>query len=179
MSSQYLLPCSCGQKVRIEPAQAGGQVACSCGARLTVPTLRGLRLLDVAPPDKSSLGRPASGRWGPVQAAMFSIGLLVTVASLIVFAYTCWQYLQVIPLTKDRTADINKVEGEQIEQMDLMQSLAAYEDLATTGLPEASPPLWIRFQTLAAQKRSLMIGTGIFALLGTIATLAALVIRTR
>jgi hypothetical protein len=82
MSAQYLLPCSCGQKVRVEPAQAGGQVACACGANLNVPTLRGLKQLEIAPPDEAAVRRSAGRQWGPVRGAMFSIGLLVVVISL-------------------------------------------------------------------------------------------------
>ena len=54
MSEQFLLPCSCGQKVRVGNAQAGAGVRCVCGKSLTVPTLRGLRELESAPPDENA-----------------------------------------------------------------------------------------------------------------------------
>ena len=45
----YLLPCECGREVIVSRAQAGGEVTCECGAKLSVPTLRGLAQLRPAP----------------------------------------------------------------------------------------------------------------------------------
>ena len=46
--STYLLTCDCGKTVPVEIGQAGGQVTCSCGTQLDVPTLRKLRHLPAA-----------------------------------------------------------------------------------------------------------------------------------
>lgn len=45
----YLLPCECGREVVVSRAQAGGTALCECGAKLSVPTLRGLAELRQAP----------------------------------------------------------------------------------------------------------------------------------
>lgn len=45
----YLLPCECGRDVVVTRAQAGDTVTCECGARLSIPTLRGLTSLRPAP----------------------------------------------------------------------------------------------------------------------------------
>ena len=44
----YLLPCSCGREISIEPQQAGETVRCECGRTCSVPTMREVRSL---PPD--------------------------------------------------------------------------------------------------------------------------------
>ncbi|MCI0358974.1 MAG: hypothetical protein L0211_10890 [Planctomycetaceae bacterium] len=175
MSAQYLLPCACGQKVRVEPAQAGGQVACACGAKLYVPTLRGLRQLEAAPPDKSV--RSAGRQWGPVRGAMFSIGLLVTVISLLVLAYTYLQFAAASDWTQDQTPLIHEAEGQAIEKMGLMESLEAFYILRNEGLGEPVEPFWVTAQKVVAEKRALMIGAGSLALAGAIAAIASLLIR--
>lgn len=45
----YLLPCPCGDSVRVEPRQAGERVACACGDQLEAPPLRKMRELPPAP----------------------------------------------------------------------------------------------------------------------------------
>ncbi|MBN2578245.1 MAG: hypothetical protein JXB10_04570 [Pirellulales bacterium] len=46
MSLKYYLPCKCGERLIVEPRQAGEIVVCRCGQSLEVPTLRQLRNLD-------------------------------------------------------------------------------------------------------------------------------------
>jgi hypothetical protein len=175
MSAQYLLPCSCGQKVRVEPAQAGGQVACACGASLHVPTLRGLRQLEVAPPDKST--RNAGRQWGPVRGAMFSIGLLVTVISLLVLGYTYLQFAAASTLTEDQTPLIHEMEGQAIESMGLLEALETFHMLSNEGLGEPVEPFWVTARKVVAEKRVLMIGAASLALAGVIAAIASLLAR--
>ena len=107
---------------------------------------------------------------------MFSVGLLVAVVSCLVIAYSFWVYVNVVP-PKDITERINVLEEQQIAEMDLMQSLAAFEQLQTSGLPEEVPPLWVQAQQIAQQKRTLMIWTGASAIAGTLAVILALLIR--
>jgi len=177
MSAQYFLPCSCGQKVRVEPAQAGGQVACSCGKSLNVPTLRGLKQLELAPPDQASARRSAAGKWGPVRGAMFSIGLLVSVVSVLVLAYTYLQFVEATLYTQDQTPVINELEGQTIDGMNLMDTVEAYRSLRDEGLGEPIEPFWIKAKKIVAQKRMLMISLGGLALAGAIAAIASLLMR--
>jgi hypothetical protein len=46
LPSKYLLPCPCGERLAIEPRQAGETVVCTCGQVLEVPTLLELRQLE-------------------------------------------------------------------------------------------------------------------------------------
>jgi hypothetical protein len=175
--AQYLLPCSCGQKVRVETAQAGGQVACGCGQALAVPTLRGLRALEEAAPDKAAIERAAGRQWSPLQGAMFSIGLLVAVVSLGVVGYTLWNYVQATPYTRDPSQEIIAYEGGQIDQLPAADSLDVFYEMRDQGLGEVGTPPWIQWQQVVAEQRTLMIGAGIAAAIGLLAAISAFFIK--
>ena len=51
MQTKYLLPCSCGEKIAVEPRQAGQTIECRCGKTLEVPTLRTMTALEPAVPE--------------------------------------------------------------------------------------------------------------------------------
>ena len=38
MSDRYLLTCECGRQLLVDPAQAGRQLTCSCGAKVEAPS---------------------------------------------------------------------------------------------------------------------------------------------
>ncbi len=174
MSAQYYLPCSCGQKVRVEPAQAGGSATCACGTTLHVPTLRGLAQLEIAPPDEERVRRPAR-QWSPVRGALFSSGLVVVVGALLLLGYTYLQFAEASAFTEDKTSVINEIEGAQIETMNLMDSLDAFYSLRNEGLGEPVEPFWVTARNIVSQKRNLMIGAVGAALAGLIAMVASLV----
>ena len=72
--STYLLTCECGKNVPVEIGQAGGRVACSCGAQLQVPPLRKLRHLPVATPKIA----PSQAAWNP-RKGIVAAGLIMAV----------------------------------------------------------------------------------------------------
>ena len=82
MSTEYFLPCECGQEIRIMAGQAGQEVSCHCGRTIRVPTLRGLvRLKQVV---KSSSSAPA---WSPIRPVVVFFGA-VAAGILIVIVWT-------------------------------------------------------------------------------------------
>jgi|GEM_PF-5683602 hypothetical protein len=107
---------------------------------------------------------------------MFSIGLLVTVISLLVLGYTYLQFSVASTFTQDQTPLINKEEGKAIEQMQLLESLEAFYALRNEGLGEPVEPFWVTAQKVVAQKQSLMIGAASLAMAGAIAVIASLLI---
>jgi hypothetical protein len=121
--------------------------------------------------------RSASRQWGPVRGAMFSVGLLVVVISLLVLAYTYLQFAEATSYTEDKTPVINQLEGEQIANMSLLDSLQAFYSLREEGLGEPVEPFWVTYQKIVAEKRSLMIGAGGLALAGAIAVIASLLVK--
>jgi hypothetical protein len=78
VSVKYLLPCPCGRQVVVEPRQAGETVPCSCGAQLQVPTLLGMKALDLAP--TISGPEPVAKSWGIVGRLRLLGTVLVIVA---------------------------------------------------------------------------------------------------
>jgi hypothetical protein len=73
---KYLLPCNCGQNLEVDAGQAGLQVTCACGAKLDVPTMRGLSQLRPAEPAAPDTAAAAPAAWGPGQGLMFLGGVL-------------------------------------------------------------------------------------------------------
>src|SRR5438067_1009929 len=148
MSQQFLLPCSCGQKLAVSPAQAGGQVVCSCGRTLGIPTLRGLRQLEIArdvAPAKAARG------WSPVHGAVFAAGLVVAAVGLIVLALYGLQYGQIMGfrLTLDRADDVIRAEMARIENLSPRQALEEWNQEIEQGLGEKDEPPWSKYNRLA------------------------------
>src|SRR5438067_13539894 len=103
--THYLLPCSCGQKARVAAAQAGAQVTCVCGKSLSVPTLRGIRQLEIAPPEATA---KSAGRWSPIHGALFASGLLIATIGVGFLAFFGLRYIQLggHPITRDITNEV-------------------------------------------------------------------------
>jgi hypothetical protein len=150
MSQHYLLPCACGQLHRVSPAQAGGQVDCQCGQRLTIPTLRGLR--DLKPAPESAPAKTAPG-WSRVHGAIFALSLLVAAAGLGISGYFLFYYGLASQFTKDET-DVVIANAELESPIDRMTPLAALEEWKTgvlPGLRQEVLPNWIAARTSAAR----------------------------
>lgn len=79
MTTKYLLPCSCGLQITVEPRQAGQTIVCSCGATLQVPTLLDMTALEEAPEEPSPA--TTSSSWGAAGGLRF-LGLVLVVVSL-------------------------------------------------------------------------------------------------
>jgi hypothetical protein len=140
MTQHYLLPCSCGQKVRVANSQAGGQVACGCGNRLPVPTLRGLRELEIAPTDVPKRSRAG---WSRLHGAFFATGLLAAAVGFVLITLFLWRYSQLVGLSTDRTDDVVQAESTQIDNFTAVQLLTAWSELVEQGLGEKQTPIWI------------------------------------
>lgn len=80
----YLLPCECGNEVSVTLAQAGQTVSCSCGRSLSVPTMLGIKALELAEPESDW---PISkSEWGARQRVIL-VGLVLVLASVAVLAF--------------------------------------------------------------------------------------------
>lgn len=81
---KYLLPCSCGKaKLEVDSSQSGLAFPCpECGTQLTVPTMRGLRELEIA----GSNSDERISTWGARE------GLLIIAAVLVIsgFGWCLW-----------------------------------------------------------------------------------------
>jgi hypothetical protein len=168
MSQQFLLPCSCGQKLVVSPAQAGGQVGCGCGKSLAVPTLRGLRELEIAP--AGSPGKTKAG-WSSVHGAVFAAGLVLAAAGVFLLAIHGLQYGQIMgfKLTQDYTPAVVSAEMARIDALTPLQAFEEWHENAEHGLGEQEAPPWLQYQKLADRNLSRM-------KLGAVALVAGLVL---
>jgi hypothetical protein len=82
VTTSYLLPCPCGQKVPVEPRQAGEVVRCSCGASLGVPTMLEMAALERAEPEPAPT-RPKRP-WGVRQSvALLGVAVFLSAMALV------------------------------------------------------------------------------------------------
>ncbi|GHT14859.1 hypothetical protein FACS1894170_12200 [Planctomycetales bacterium] len=84
---KYLLPCSCGLSVDVEPRQAGQTVVCSCGKTLQVPSLSKVKELPVTTENKVPV-HAAKKNAGLVRKAFFIIGFVLLVPGILFFTVT-------------------------------------------------------------------------------------------
>jgi hypothetical protein len=81
----YLLPCTCGRAVRVEPRQAGGSVPCECGRTCPVPTLREIQRLRPAPTseeERSDIRAGENSGWGNPQRFLVAGAFLCVLAAI-------------------------------------------------------------------------------------------------
>lgn len=104
MATQYLLPCVCGQKLRVTATQAGEAVHCPCGASLTVPSLRDLSRLELAPRTAAKRTRRQPS-WSRRQAWIL-LGAIITAAALGLLAF--------LELTRPRLPDMEALSPIQV-----------------------------------------------------------------
>jgi hypothetical protein len=175
MSAQYLLSCSCGEKLRVVAAQAGEQIVCHCGKTVSVPTLRELRKLEPAPPEPGTQ-RTAAG-WNAWNGLIFSGGALLCLAAVAGMLYTGVTIFQIEAsgVTEDATAVINEIEALQIDELTPEASLTAFDGLRAEGLGHKHEPYWITYRRMAEEQRTLLIASGICLAAG----IAAMVLSSR
>jgi hypothetical protein len=178
MPQEYLLPCSCGHKLRVATAQAGGQLTCKCGRSLRVPTLRGLRELQVAP--EVAKGKVAPG-WSQLHGMVFMAALLIAMAGTAIVAYHLWRCAQLTGsgLTTDHSSHVVEHEVERIAKLTPEQALQEWSDIRETGLGEKMTPIWIAAKDKIAQYTLWMKIGGGAVLAGIVVAVATLFIGRR
>ncbi|HUE70215.1 MAG TPA: hypothetical protein VMP01_04935 [Pirellulaceae bacterium] len=138
MKTAYLLPCKCGHNCEVDAGQAGTQITCTCGQRLTVPSIRGLRQLEtVSTPD----GQQQSPPWSPTRGAIFSLGLFVAAAGVFFSVYHgYWFYITT--RYEDPAAIQLGTEHQHIDHLSLVDSVQLFRQEASEGLGDPNPPAW-------------------------------------
>lgn len=121
MGTEYLLPCRCGQMVRIQSRQAGQRVRCTCGIEIEVPTMLALSTLrqveERPPPQRTEFV------WG-LRQRLLLVGGLVCLAGLIAAA-TLW-------ITRPKRDDVSKYSPAKAMELwySLNRGIAASPTLA-------------------------------------------------
>jgi len=80
---KYLLSCTCGQSVEVEPGQAGQTVACVCGEQLIVPSMLQVKALPVAPEKP----KPTRAESNALRRTFFVIGVVLLFPALLLAPY--------------------------------------------------------------------------------------------
>jgi hypothetical protein len=158
MSQQYLLPCACGQSVRVGNAQAGATVSCSCGKTLAVPTLRGLRQLERVPQEAAAAKRL---HWSPVHGTVFAAALVLATVGICFLAYNLFFYSQIVgwvgeqkyDYTTDRTQEVLKHAAAEIDaEVDKLspeETLAKLRETEAEGIGEKATLPWVVYKKQA------------------------------
>jgi len=155
--SNYRLPCSCGQSVRVSTSQAGQTVHCTCGAPLEVPTLRGLRSL---PPDDPDNGTNRATAWENRQRLLFSL-TLVSLGSLVLGGYL-WMRLPAPPRAST-PAEIKTAFAHGAPE----EVFAVYEDLKH-GLHNPAQPTAVEQRQLMVLAVWIALGIGLCGLIAVL-----------
>jgi hypothetical protein len=127
---KYLLPCRCGKQHVVEPRQAGGDIQCSCGVSLPIPTLLEITALEPAPEEPNL---PARSAWGWRQRLAF-LGLVIVLAAI--GGGVGLYFKRPIP-------DADRVDPEKIaqiaQQFTPLKSWAIWEAMKKDGLGRSDP----------------------------------------
>ena len=159
-------------------------MTCACGQRLSVPTLRGLRQLSLAPPE--SPGRSVA-TWGRVHGVLFASGLLIAsvgvfLVSTYLFRYAQIRYAQVggKRLTVDRSAEVTTAMASEIDKLTPVRALDLWNtEVLTEGLGQAQKPLWIAAKERLAQYATWMKIGGAVLTAGLLLSITTLYIGRR
>jgi hypothetical protein len=167
--STYLLTCQCGKTIPVEVGQAGGRVACDCGAQVDVPTLRKLRHLPIAKPDAGSHRSAWNARKGVAAA-----GIILT---CLFAAYALWNRVtepKVVPF--DPAARTNIV-NERLDTMTPLQCwtmwIEIYQPLAKTGFGIFEDPHNDAVERIVAHRRGVQTALLIIAAVCALVAAAA------
>jgi hypothetical protein len=173
MAELYLLPCECGQTLRVGRAQAGQAVVCSCGKTVRVPTLRGLR--DLAPAPAETTG-PSPRRWTRLHGAMFAGGLMIAVVAAALALLQLRNYSIASHFTQDQSSDLLAYEAVHIDDHPPAELFDLWNMIQAQGLGIRVTPPWVEAQRTADRYRRNATISGIVALLGAFVACGALFI---
>jgi hypothetical protein len=128
--ARYLLTCNCGNQLPIDAGQAGGQVVCTCGSKLDVPTLRNLRHLPQAEAERP----PATaGNWS-VRKGLIAVFLI---AAGLLIAASAWNWLSEPKLPVFQPESQAKMVDQELDRMTPVDAwktwIVLYRPLAERG----------------------------------------------
>ncbi|MBM4000761.1 MAG: hypothetical protein FJ297_14690 [Planctomycetes bacterium] len=169
---QYVLPCACGRTRRVGASQAGEQVDCECGAKITVPTLRGLRALASAPDDRphSAHRVPEAGRPSSVAGCLFAFVFLGFITSCV---FTAAMFALRARLDPHRPFDaVLAANADQIDRLPIDESYHVWTHYERDGIGGEMPTAEIIDWTRSRMYVRLGAGGGIAAAVLLIAMIA-------
>jgi hypothetical protein len=114
----------------VQVAQAGEQLTCACGARITVPNLRDVKQLPLA---DDQLDKPQS-EWNVTAGFIFAIAIVFIAMGLTVAVYNYSVGNQLI--TTNTMDEFNEYGNFVIDQMPPLESIEIFATIVGRGLGE-------------------------------------------
>ena len=173
MATQYLLPCSCGQAVRVNIHQAGETIVCQCGKTLQVPSMRKLRELKPAPPEES-VGK-AARHWSKREGIIFAAGLLVVFVGLGIAGY--FQLGRLTLNTEESRYDNLDESLRRIDDMNVAELWDTWIGVRRLGMGPYSPPQFIVNRHVSGRWLTIIWGGLGLALIGMLICAVAVMMR--
>lgn len=175
MPTKYLLPCSCGATLPIELGQAGQLLTCQCGTVINVPKMREIAKLKCV--DVAESVRPRAN-WSRVQGVLFSGGILLTVASLLIAAYFGYGWSQIPILSQPTETDTDAWVEKVLAKMSPDELIGRWHELESGGLGQWYPPEHV----VARELRAVLLRNAYYALavaaVGLCLTVSSLVLNS-
>jgi len=131
MTTRYLLPCSCGEKLPVEPRQAGQTIKCRCGASLRIPPMLQMKALERAEPEPVA-GQVAASPWG-VRQSLALLGLVIAALALVVALRLFW--IRPLPPNEPRPEAIRR----QTQSLSALDAWRFWQSLRASGLDPRRP----------------------------------------
>lgn len=179
-ATKYLLPCSCGQRITIDIAQAGQQITCACGQSLEVPTMRGIRALEPAPEaseEAKSAPRSAAPAWSSLQGALFGIGLMTLFLAGCVAAYNGLVMSQIV-IQEPTASDFERADAA-FDALPPEKMYDVYVHARDQGLGTPQTPDYVIAKRVKAYYQRLMIGALVVSGVGAVIAASAFLLPGR
>lgn len=147
MSPQYRLPCSCGQFVLVQVAQAGAKTRCACGATLEIPGSRAITQLQPESSEGSRAAAPQSTH--AVARILFAMLFAIALLSGLSIAYY-GLLVSSIPAGKSFES-IGDMADQRIDEMSLPELLDFHRSVIQQGLTKSPLPEQVELYRLRGQ----------------------------
>jgi len=165
MTTVYLLPCVCGETLRIDPSQAGLAVRCVCGRDVKAPTFRELNHLERI--EEESHG-PHAPEWGTKERLLL-LGGIVTIVGLFL-AGLFWIKTPRAPTFVIERGDLQT----EIDSLSTEQVISVWNAIGAEGLDKSELAPIVEHRERSARTRGFMFASLGAAAIGALMLLSAL-----
>lgn len=171
MATTYLLPCTCGEKLRIDASQAGLDVPCRCGKVVKAPTLRGLSQLERV--EDATTATPAQ-EWG-TRHRLVMIGSLIAACGLAIAGWYWWTTPPFDPVISIDPRFPKQVAAE-VAAMPAEKLIEAWEKLANERLDRSEPADVVEYRRIVSRLRGFMYAGLAIAAVGGLVLASSLIV---
>ena len=138
----YLLTCQCGNDLPVEVAQAGDSLTCECGENITIPNLRDVKMLPLAP-DQQPV---ATSNWNLATGILFFVAVISISSGVLGASFSFYKGSRFD--TVDTTIETTLYGDVVIDQMPPLESIEVFKMIRAAGLGQQQ-----RVEFLIAQEQ--------------------------